>query len=107
MVPDTPDVEEVLFGATGVAEGISNDKVVVDMSSISPLETKKFAERINKAGCQYLDAPVSGGEIGAKNATLTIMVGGGSSDIRQGQADIRAAGQEHHARRRERRRPDV
>ena len=76
MVPDTPDVEEVLFGATGVAEGLSNDKVVVDMSSISPLETKKFAARINEAGCQYLDAPVSGGEIGAKNATLTIMVGG-------------------------------
>ena len=76
MVPDTPDVATVLFGADGVVEGLSPDKVVVDMSSISPIETKKFAARIGKHGCEYLDAPVSGGEVGAKNATLTIMVGG-------------------------------
>jgi len=76
MVPDTPDVEKVLFGAGGVAEGLSKGKLVVDMSSISPLETKKYAKRINELGCDYLDAPVSGGEVGAKNATLTIMVGG-------------------------------
>ncbi|HXF66514.1 MAG TPA: 2-hydroxy-3-oxopropionate reductase [Burkholderiales bacterium] len=76
MVPDTPDVEKVLFGPNGVAEGLSRGKIVIDMSSISPLETKKFAKRINDLGCDYLDAPVSGGEIGAKNATLTIMVGG-------------------------------
>ncbi|TXF11461.1 2-hydroxy-3-oxopropionate reductase [Pelomicrobium methylotrophicum] len=76
MVPDTPDVEKVLFGEAGVAEGLSPGKIVVDMSSISPIETKRFAERINGLGCQYLDAPVSGGEVGAKNATLTIMVGG-------------------------------
>jgi 2-hydroxy-3-oxopropionate reductase len=75
MVPDTPDVERVLFGSGGVAEGLSADKVVIDMSSISPLETKIFAARINKLGCEYVDAPVSGGETGAKNATLTIMVG--------------------------------
>jgi 2-hydroxy-3-oxopropionate reductase len=76
MVPDTPDVEAVLFGKDGIAEGLSKGKVVVDMSSISPIETKRFAERINALGCDYLDAPVSGGEVGAKAATLTIMVGG-------------------------------
>jgi 2-hydroxy-3-oxopropionate reductase len=76
MVPDTPDVEQVLFGDGGVAEGLSNGKVVVDMSSISPVETKQFAQKINALGCDYLDAPVSGGDVGAKNATLSIMVGG-------------------------------
>src|SRR5262249_10309575 len=76
MVPDTPDVEKVLFGAGGVAEGISKGKIVIDMSSISPIETKKFAKRLNELGCEYIDAPVSGGEVGAKNAALTIMVGG-------------------------------
>jgi 2-hydroxy-3-oxopropionate reductase len=76
MVPDTPDVERVLFGPGGVAEGLSRGKTVVDMSSISPIETKKFAKRVNELGCEYLDAPVSGGEVGAKNAALTIMVGG-------------------------------
>ena len=76
MVPDTPDVEAVLFGENGVAAGLSKGKVVVDMSSISPVETKAFARRINELGCDYLDAPVSGGDVGAKNATLSIMVGG-------------------------------
>jgi 2-hydroxy-3-oxopropionate reductase len=76
MVPDTPDVASVLFGAGGVAEGLSPGKIVVDMSSISPVETKQFAQKINALGCQYLDAPVSGGEVGAKAASLTIMVGG-------------------------------
>ena len=75
MVPDTPDVEKALFGKDGVAEGLSAGKMVVDMSSISPIETKAFAERIRKAGADYVDAPVSGGEVGAKNAALTIMVG--------------------------------
>jgi 2-hydroxy-3-oxopropionate reductase len=75
MVPDTPDVEKALFGKDGVAEGLSPGKIVVDMSSISPIETKIFAERIRKAGADYVDAPVSGGEVGAKNAALTIMVG--------------------------------
>jgi 2-hydroxy-3-oxopropionate reductase len=79
MVPDTPDVEKVLFGAGGVAEGLSKGKTVVDMSSISPIETKKFAKKINDAGCEYVDAPVSGGEVGAKNAALTIMVGAGQA----------------------------
>jgi len=76
MVPDTPDVERVLFGANGVAEGLKPGMLVIDMSSISPTATKDFARRINERGCDYLDAPVSGGEVGAKNATLTIMVGG-------------------------------
>ncbi|NRF66989.1 2-hydroxy-3-oxopropionate reductase [Aquincola sp. S2] len=78
MLPDTPDVEKVLFGAGGIAEGLagSSGKTVVDMSSISPIETKTFAERIAALGADYLDAPVSGGEVGAKAASLTIMVGG-------------------------------
>ncbi len=76
MVPDTPDVAAVLFGDDGVAAGLSKGKTVVDMSSISPIETKDFAKRINALGCDYLDAPVSGGEVGAKAGTLTIMVGG-------------------------------
>lgn len=80
MVPDTPDVEAVLFGADGLAEGLAKQgsvrKTVVDMSSISPIATKAFAQKINALGADYLDAPVSGGEVGARNATLSIMVGG-------------------------------
>jgi len=76
MVPDTPHVAAALFDPDGIAEGLSPGKVVVDMSSISPVETKTFAQRVNALGCDYLDAPVSGGEVGAKAATLTIMVGG-------------------------------
>ena len=76
MLPDTPDVAQVLFGENGVAAGLTAGKTVVDMSSISPIETKAFAARINALGCDYLDAPVSGGEVGAKAGSLTIMVGG-------------------------------
>jgi 2-hydroxy-3-oxopropionate reductase len=76
MVPDTPHVESALFGELGVAKGLTRGKIVVDMSSVSPLATKEFAHRINQLGCQYLDAPVTGGEAGAKAASLTIMVGG-------------------------------
>jgi 2-hydroxy-3-oxopropionate reductase len=76
MVPDTPDVRSVLFDPEGIAEGLSPGKIVVDMSSISPIETKLFAAEINRKGCDYLDAPVSGGEVGARAASLTIMVGG-------------------------------
>jgi 2-hydroxy-3-oxopropionate reductase len=79
MVPDTPQVEEVLFGKDGVAEGLAKGKILVDMSSISPLATKEFARRVNALGADYLDAPVSGGEVGAKAASLTIMVGGPQS----------------------------
>jgi 2-hydroxy-3-oxopropionate reductase len=76
MVPNTPHVASALFDPDGVAAGLSPGKIVVDMSSISPIETKDFAKRIEALGCRYLDAPVSGGEVGAKAATLTIMVGG-------------------------------
>ena len=82
MVPDTPDVEKVLFGAEGVASGLGQNgkgKVVVDMSSIDPIATKAFAAKINALGADYLDAPVSGGEVGAKAASLTIMIGGESA----------------------------
>ncbi|TDO35234.1 2-hydroxy-3-oxopropionate reductase [Kribbella sp. VKM Ac-2527] len=76
MLPDTPDVEGALFGADGVAEGLKPGSLVIDMSSISPTATKSFAQRIEALGADYLDAPVSGGEVGARDATLTIMVGG-------------------------------
>jgi 2-hydroxy-3-oxopropionate reductase len=82
MVPDTPDVEAVLFGNQGVAVGLLSApqggvrKIVVDMSSISPIATKTFAQKINALGADYIDAPVSGGEVGAKAASLTIMCGG-------------------------------
>ncbi len=75
MVPDTPDVEIVLFGKGGAADGMSAGKIIIDMSSISPIATRDFAERVHKLGADYVDAPVSGGEVGAKNAALTIMVG--------------------------------
>ncbi|WP_163574273.1 2-hydroxy-3-oxopropionate reductase [Halomonas faecis] len=75
MVPDTPDVERVLFGENGVVEGLQPDTLVIDMSSIAPVPTREFARRIVEAGGEYVDAPVSGGEGGAINAALTIMVG--------------------------------
>jgi len=83
MVPDTPDVEAVLFGAHGVAEGLRKGTLVIDMSSISPVATRGFAEWIEKLGCGYLDAPVSGGEAGAKAASLTIMVGGAEASFQR------------------------
>ena len=76
MVPDTPDVEAVLFGKNGVSEGIKKGSIVVDMSSISPIATKEFAKKLEAIGVQMLDAPVSGGQVGAENAALSIMVGG-------------------------------
>jgi 2-hydroxy-3-oxopropionate reductase len=76
MLPDTPDVEAALFGPAGVAEGLSPGKLVIDMSSISPTATRSFAARVREKGSDYLDAPVSGGEVGAREASLTIMVGG-------------------------------
>ncbi len=76
MLPDTPDVEQVLFGEGGVAASLVPGQTIVDMSSISPVATKSFAQRVRQLGCEYLDAPVSGGDVGARNATLTIMCGG-------------------------------
>lgn len=81
MLPDTPDVEKVLFGEAGVAEGLAPGKLVIDMSSISPVATKTFASRIAERGAGYIDAPVSGGEVGAKAASLTIMVGASEADF--------------------------
>ena len=108
MVPDTPDVENVLFAPNGVAEGLKPGTLVIDMSSISPIETKAFAKKINALGCDYLDAPVSGGEVGAKQATLTIMVGGPEAAFARAKPLFDADGQEHHpCRRGERRRPDL
>ncbi|MCW5598928.1 MAG: 2-hydroxy-3-oxopropionate reductase [Nitrosomonas sp.] len=83
MLPDTPDVEKVLFAHNGVVEGLTAKKIIIDMSSISPIETKKFAARINQLGCDYADAPVSGGDVGAQNATLTIMVGASENVFEQ------------------------
>jgi 2-hydroxy-3-oxopropionate reductase len=76
MVPDTPDVQKVLFGDNGIASALTKGKTVIDMSSISPIETKEFAKQVEATGADWLDAPVSGGEVGAKAASLTIMVGG-------------------------------
>ena len=76
MVPDTPDVEAVLFGPEGLEKALKPDSIVVDMSSISPIATKEFAKRLAAMGVKMLDAPVSGGQVGAENATLSIMVGG-------------------------------
>ena len=81
MVPNTPEVEAVLFGAGGAAEGMAPDTLVIDMSSIDPLATRGFAERIAAAGGDYVDAPVSGGEVGAKAGTLTIMAGGSEASF--------------------------
>ena len=85
MLPDTPDVERVLFGPRGVAEGLQKGSLVIDMSSISPTATQGFAKRIEAAGAQWLDAPVSGGEVGAKAASLTIMVGGSAAAFARAQ----------------------
>ena len=76
MVPDTPDVEAVLFGENGLVEGLRPGSIVVDMSSISPIATKEFAKKLGALGVEMLDAPVSGGQVGAEKATLSIMVGG-------------------------------
>ncbi len=75
MLPDTAAVEKVLFGENGVVQGLGKGKMVVDMSSISPIETRRFAASINQCGCDYVDAPVSGGDVDAQNAALTVMVG--------------------------------
>ncbi|WP_338719416.1 2-hydroxy-3-oxopropionate reductase [Devosia sp. XK-2] len=83
MLPDTPDVEAVLFGPEGIVDAIESGALVIDMSSISPVATKDFAARIAAKGGRYLDAPVSGGEVGARNAALTIMVGGHEDDFQR------------------------
>ncbi len=79
MLPDTPEVKDVLFGENGVVFGLKPGKLVIDMSSISPIDTKEFARKVRETGSEYIDAPVSGGEVGAKNASLSIMAGGTQS----------------------------
>jgi 2-hydroxy-3-oxopropionate reductase len=76
MVSDTADVEQVIFGQGGLSEGLRLGGVVVDMSSIAPIATRRMAARLGQQGIAMLDAPVSGGQIGAQNASLSIMVGG-------------------------------
>src|SRR6266702_5249931 len=93
MVPNTPHVASALFDPGGVAAGLSPGKIVVDMSSISPVDTKAFAKRIEALGCSYLDAPVSGGEVGAKAASLTIMVGGPEETFQKVKPLFEAMGQ--------------
>lgn len=92
MLPDTPDVEQVLFGQDGVTAGLAAGKLVIDMSSISPVATKDFARRVGETGASYMDAPVSGGEVGAKNAALTIMVGGSEEDFARAKPLFEAMG---------------
>jgi len=92
IVPDTPDVEQVLFGKDGVATSLAKGALVIDMSSISPVETVQFAERIRSAGAGYLDAPVSGGEAGARDGTLSIMVGGTEEDFARGREVLEVLG---------------
>lgn len=76
MLPDSPDVEQVIFGPNGIAEGIRPGSLLIDMSSISPVTAVKVAEELGKKGVRVLDAPVSGGDVGARQGTLSIMVGG-------------------------------
>jgi 3-hydroxyisobutyrate dehydrogenase len=92
MVSDTPDVEQVVFGPDGVAEGIEADALLIDMSTIAPEATRGFAERLGAHGARWLDAPVSGGSEGAKNGTLSIMVGGDAGDLERGRPLLEALG---------------
>lgn len=78
IVSDTPDVEAVVLNENGVLEGASAGNILVDMSTISPIATRKIAGKLGEKGVEMLDAPVSGGDVGAKNGTLSIMVGGKS-----------------------------
>jgi 2-hydroxy-3-oxopropionate reductase len=92
MLPDTPDVERALFGEEGVVAGLRAGTLVIDMSSIDPIATRDFAARVAAVGCDYVDAPVSGGEVGAKAATLTIMCGGSDTAFARAEPLFRAMG---------------
>jgi 2-hydroxy-3-oxopropionate reductase len=87
MLPDSPEVEQVILGSDGVIQGIKPGAVVIDMSSINPLVTQKIAQELEKKDVEMLDAPVSGGDIGAIQGTLSIMVGG-KERVFQGCMDI-------------------
>ena len=92
MVSDTPDVEKVILGENGVIEGIQPDAVVIDMSTISPLATRKIAARLEEKKAHMLDAPVSGGEGGAIAGTLSIMVGGNAATLERCRPVLEAMG---------------
>ena len=91
-VSDTPDVEQVLFGENGVSAGVKSGALVVDHSTISPQKTVEMAKRLNEQGAAFLDAPVSGGSEGAKNGTLSIMVGGETADVERAMPILQAYG---------------
>lgn len=91
-VSDTPDVEQVLFGGNGVSAGVKPGALIVDHSTISPQKTVEMAKRLNAQGVAYLDAPVSGGSEGAKNGTLSIMVGGAAADVERALPLLQAYG---------------
>ncbi len=103
MLPDTPEVKDVLFGENGVVNGLGKGKLVIDMSSISPIETRAFAHKVRTTGAEYVDAPVSGGEVGALNATLSDHGRRYSGILRPRFAAVQADGEEHYAGRRLRR----
>jgi 3-hydroxyisobutyrate dehydrogenase len=92
IVSDTPDVEAVLFGADGVADGAAAGCLVVDMSTISPSATRDFAARLAERGVGMLDAPVSGGSEGAQKGTLSIFVGGDAADLERARPVLEAMG---------------
>ena len=91
-VSDTPDVEAVLFGPQGVASGLAAGGMVIDCSTISPDATRTFAARLAQQGAGWVDAPVSGGSEGAKNGTLTVMVGGSDADVERARPVLSAMG---------------
>ena len=91
-VPDTPDVEDLLFRADGIASGANAGLLVIDNSTISPAATRRFAERLAEQGVRFVDAPVSGGDVGARDATLTIMVGGQDEDVGRAMPLLRLLG---------------
>lgn len=91
-VSDTPDVEEVVFGADGLASGLLPDALVVDHSTISPVATSDMAGRIAAAGGHWLDAPISGGSEGAAKGTLSIMVGGDEAQLARAMPYLKAVG---------------
>ena len=92
MLPDSPQVREVVAGEDGVLEGISQGSLVVDMSTISPVVTEELAEAVKQKGASMLDAPVSGGDVGAIEGTLSIMVGGDEADFERAKPLFEAMG---------------
>jgi 3-hydroxyisobutyrate dehydrogenase-like beta-hydroxyacid dehydrogenase len=95
-VPDAPEVEEALFGARGVAIGASSALLVIDMSTISPVASRRFAERLSERGVDFVDAPVSGGPVRAREGTLTIMVGASAQAFARAEPLLRAMGNPYH-----------